>query len=292
MAYTTEQKNQLQVQKLFNTSEHVLKEWIAMFLKKKPQDLFDFVPEHVEPVMFYPSSLSHGKYVELKLGIVEPAYSLNIDELLQEKLVRDTLQFFIYSMRAVYGSIMKTTPRCDAHDVNLEWDASTLTFGAEFLPDLKKKYVFYNHVLSCMMQAKDNLPEDKICQWQTDLSQLMVDINENNNRMVSEKVDEAIEAKRLEWADLPKVGVLVRYIAEEDIPAEFKLENLQSVSEQKYEESPDEAKDSVDESGKPLDQFSESVTEMSRKLLQDLSDIEASEKNELDAAEAGPENLH
>ena len=232
----------IQMEKLFNTSESVLKTWIAKFLGNPPEELFDSVPDVVEPVLFYPSEHSHGKYVELKLGIVDSKYQLNIDELLQEKLVCDTIQFFIYSVRIVYGSIMKTSERGPAHDVVLEWDATTMTFVAEYMPDLKKKYIYYNHVLGHMMNARETLPEDKAVEWQADFARLMADIGENTASMESENVNGAIEEKRLEWADLDRVGVLVRYITEDEIPSEFKLDGLKSIAESRYEEpvGPDE----------------------------------------------------
>jgi hypothetical protein len=209
--------NRIQMEKLFNTSEKVLKQWIAKFLGKPAQDLFDTVPDFAEPVLFYPSELSNGKYVELKLGLVDSKYTLNIDELLQEKLVSDTIQFFVYSVRVVYGSIMKTTQRCDAHDVLLDWDPTTLTFAAEYLPDLKKKQIYYNHVLGHMMQARNSLPDDKAAQWQSDFAHLMKDINENNTSIEAENMEAQIEAKRSEWADLDRVGILIRYLSEDEM---------------------------------------------------------------------------
>jgi hypothetical protein len=209
--------HRIQMEKLFNTSERVLKQWIAKFLGKPPDELFDSIPDIVEPVLFYPSERSNGKYVELKLGIVDSKYTLNIDDLLQEKLVSDTIQFFVYSVRVVYGSIMKTTARGDAHDVLLEWNASTLTFSAEYLPDLKKKQIYYNHVLGHMMNARNSLSDDKADQWKSDFAHLMKDINENNASIEEENMEAQIESKRAEWADLDRVGVLVRFLSEDEM---------------------------------------------------------------------------
>lgn len=267
---TDKESQKIQMEKMFNTAECVLKEWIAKFLNKPAREIFDVVPDVVEPVLFYPSELSNGKYVEFKLGEVDSKYSENIDALIGEKLVRDTIQFFIYSVKVVYGSIMKTTSRNAAHDVVLEWDSQTMTFIPLYVPDPKKKIIFFNHVLSCMMNAKKTLPSDQEERWEEDFKKLMDDIRENQGVIESGKIDEEVDAKNLEWVDLHRVGVLVRYIDESEIPHDIRLKNIKSVSDIKYIDPPDD-KEEVSSS---TANFSDVVSKMSQKLLKDLNEIE------------------
>lgn len=235
-----QEKNRIQTEKIFNTSERTLKEWISKFVKIPMDELFDTIPDVVEPVIFYPSELSDGKYIEMKLEVVPHDYSLNIDKLLQEKLVCDSIQFFIYSMRIVYGAIMKTTKPTAARDVNLDWDENTMTFKPRYIPDIKKKNDYLNYILSCMMNAKPNLPEEKKEEWEKDFKKLMDDIRENLKEMKEQKIDEQIESKTLEWSDVDRVGIVVRYITEEEIPDDFKFRGVKPISDQTYEDPPDD----------------------------------------------------
>lgn len=207
---------QFQTEKVFNTTERVVKEWIARFLGKD-LSIFDYTPTIVEPFLFFPNEGSEGKYLELKLGVVEPDYSAQVDHLMGDETVISAIQFFVNSVKIVYGCVMKTLPRGYAHDVNLEWNPTTLSFDPMYMPDLSKKKAFLGYVLSCMMQARPGLTDENQEQWQTDLKQLMEETKANSENIIQENIEEKIVAKNLEWSSLHKIGVLVRFISEEDV---------------------------------------------------------------------------
>ena len=232
-----EDKTKIQTEKLFNTSEGVIKKWIAKFSKKTTDELFDVVPD-TEPVIFFPSEKSDGKFVKLELGIVPYNYSAELPtKLLEEKLVQDSLQFFTYSVRVVYSSIMKTTDRTLAHDAMLEWDSSSMTFSPKFFPDVKKKSDYLNFVFAHMMNARKQIPEEKVPEWEKDFAELTNDINATKKQMSDEKIHEKIEEKTLEWSECDRIGIIVSYLDREDLPDD---PNIKSISDKKYEDPPEE----------------------------------------------------
>jgi hypothetical protein len=236
---TTEQKNKIQMDKLFNTSEGVIQEWVAGFVGKPINELFDVVTP-CEPIVFYPSDKTDGKFMEFKLELVPANYKANLeDEILEEKLVVDAIHFFIYSIRVVYGSIMKTSEPGPAHDVCMEWDSESMTFYPKYFPDIKKKRDYLNYVFGHMMNAKKDLPDDKVEEWDTDFKELSKDLAETNKTMEEEKIEEKIEEKTLEWGCYNRIGIIVKYLSKEEVSEKMQAQ-VKPVSPQQYEDPPEE----------------------------------------------------
>lgn len=234
------EQNEIQMAKLFNTSEEVVKLWVSKFTGKDPEKLFDFIPP-TEPVYFYPSDNTGGKYVKLQLEIVPHDYNTTIDEkLVCEKIIQDTIHFFVYSMKIVYSSVMKTSERSAAHDVCLRWNPEKYRFDPEFFPDLKKKSDYLEYVFRHMMLAKENIPENRKEEWVRDFASLNKDIQETNKQMEKEKIQEKIEEKRLEWSDIDRVGVVISYLTEEQLPEKVKS-GILKIKDEKYSDPPGES---------------------------------------------------
>jgi cell division protein FtsI/penicillin-binding protein 2 len=236
---TTQQKQKIQMDKLFNSSEGVIKEWVAGFVGRPVNELFD-VTTPSEPIIFYPSDKTDGKFMEFKLEVVPANYKANLgDDILEEKLVVDTIHFFVYSIRVVYGSIMKTSDRGPAHDVCMEWDSESMTFYPKYFPDIKKKRDYLNYVFGHMLNAKKDLAKDKVEEWDKDFAELSKDLAETTKAMEDEKIEEKIEEKSLEWSNYNRIGVVVRYLSKEEVSANVQAQ-VRPVSDQKYEDPPEE----------------------------------------------------
>ena len=234
-----EETNKLQMEKLFNTSECVIKTWVGKFLDKDPTELFDAIPP-TEPVYFHPSENSGGRYVKMQLEIVPSHYRTGIDEkLIGEKIIKDTIHFFVYSMKVVYSSVMKTSKKSDAHNACLEWNPETMTFTPEYFPDVKKKRDYLNYVFRHMMAAKTDLPDEKKEEWEKDFAELSKDLADTNEQMEKDKVQEKIESKRLEWSGLERVGIVISYLTEEDLPENVK-KGILHMHDDKYVDPPEE----------------------------------------------------
>ena len=267
---TKEQKNKIQMDKLFNSSEGVIKEWVSEFVGKPANELFDVVTP-VEAVVFYPSDKTEGKYMEFKLEVVPFNYKANInDEILDEKLIVDTIHFFVYSIRVVYASIMKTSEPGPAHDVCMEWDSESMTFYPRYFPDIKKKRDYLNYVFGHMMNAKKKLPEDKVDEWNADFAELNRDLSETNKIMEDEKINEQIEEKSMEWSKHNRIGIVVKYLSKEDVSEKVHA-HIKPVSAQKYE-------DPVD--GQPELNKMEEIMESLRNILNEDEDETKEDEDE------------
>jgi hypothetical protein len=236
---TPEEKHKIQSEKLFNTSERAVKQWVAQFLGKTTDELFDTIPEINESVIFAPCDNSEGKYVEFKLDIVPHDHKVKLDDkLFGEQLIMETVKFFIHSVKVVYGAVMKTTERNDAHDVLMEWNGETLSFEPRYFPDVKKKSDYLGFVLGHMMQIKDTITDpETIAVWKKDFANLMADINETSEQITKENIFENIEVKSKEWMTIPRIGLCVTYLNKEDLPEP--KEKLTEISPDKYQDPSD-----------------------------------------------------
>ena len=72
-----DEKLKIQTNKMFNSTEGVIKQWISKFTKTPVVELFDVVPE-TEPIIFMRNGDPDGKYVALTLEIVDHKYSADI----------------------------------------------------------------------------------------------------------------------------------------------------------------------------------------------------------------------
>jgi hypothetical protein len=277
-----EEQNRIQMEKMFNTSERVVKLWVSKFVDKPADVMFDDVPELVEPVIFYPSNKTGNKFLEFKLGIVSPDRKLKFpDELFAEEMISNTIQFFVYSTRVVYGMIMKTTDHSQAHDIHLEWDAENFTFCPVFFPDLKKKSDYLSYVFNHMMQVKSQIPEEKKEEWESDFEKLSDDIEETNQKMTDDKITEQIEEKQEGLNKYDRIGLCVRYLTQEELPDGAQIDKSLPVSDKRYEDAPDafEPSENSNLSEEPSGEHSgDDVVDKVDQLVQSISKIMVDKK--------------
>lgn len=242
---TDEQKNEIQVKKMFDIAEKPIMEYICYYLKVKPDELFTegiALPTLSDSLVLYPIHDYSENYLSFSLEMNEHDTPCSLpQQLFQYQEVHESLEFINYSIQQVFATVMNEVIKEDmfqnvmTNSFHLEFDDSNCSFKPVFVYPVRrqhKMFLQFKHDLNIIKEVAedgkipwDSLAEETKADWEERSAQL--------EHLLEHSVYDETEAdlKEVEMNDiinkLHRICITFKQVTVEEITEKFQIDAVQ-----------------------------------------------------------------
>lgn len=253
---TVQEKNKLEVDKIFDVTESTLLEYLSNYYKKTPKELFKIIPKkNNDSLILKPLGVGEvgDKYIKLNLSIVNKEYKTElIDELKKNEHIMQSIGFLYHGVNTVLNMTNQHNINENIHEyilkhsIHFELDVENLTFYPVYVNPMHKaecillQYKFEIEKLLNQGKCGDD-DDDTIENLTNQLNSINYDLENNINYNAEEVKKEEEEKNKLIKETSIRIGIIVSYINFDQTPEQY-----QKFVNNEYEITSDTYSDKLD----------------------------------------------